>query len=53
MAKKRQQNYLMMQKSQLMTEIILKNKENLEKQLTVVKNSAKTQGFIRKTQNYT
>jgi hypothetical protein len=40
MAKKRQQNYLMMQKSQLMTEIILKNKENLEKQLKGVKNSA-------------
>lgn len=42
-----------MQKSQLMTVIILKNKKNLEKQLKGVKNSAKTQGFIRKTQNYT
>jgi|TARA_B100001059_G_scaffold138556_1_gene138696 hypothetical protein len=51
MAKKRQQNYLMMQKSQLMTEIILKNKENLEKQLKGVKNSAKTQAFNRKRQN--
>ena len=42
-----------MQKSQLMTVIILKNKKNPEKQLKGVKNSAKTQGFIGKTQDFT
>jgi|TARA_B110001450_G_scaffold106954_1_gene101273 hypothetical protein len=51
MAKKRQQNYLMMQKSQLMTEITLKNQKKQEKRLKGVKNSAKTQAFNRKRQN--
>ena len=31
----------------------LKNKDKLEKQLKGVKNSAKTQGFIGKTQDFT
>ena len=35
-----------------MTEITLKNKEKLEKQLKGVKNSAKTQGFIGKTTKF-
>ena len=43
----------MTQKSQFVTENTLKNKDKLEKQLKGVKNSAKTQGFNRKTQDFT
>jgi len=43
----------MTQKSQFVKESTLKNKENPEKQLKGVKNSAKTQGFNGKTQNFT
>ena len=43
----------MTQKSQFVTENTLKNKDKLEKQLKGVKNSAKTQGFIGKTQDFT
>jgi len=43
----------MTQKSQFVMESTLKNKENLEKQLKGVKNSAKTQGFNGKTQDFT
>jgi hypothetical protein len=43
----------MTQKSQFVKESTLKNKENPEKQLKGVKNSAKTQGFNGKTQDFT
>ena len=43
----------MTQKSQFVTENTPKNKDKLEKQLKGVKNSAKTQDFIGKTQDFT